>query len=400
VSARRAVPLGLATLLASLAMVSPFAIDTFFPSMRAMRAEFGVSELAIQQTLTAYLIPYAITSLLHGPLSDALGRRVVVLWCIGLFTLASVLCALAPDFATLLACRAMQGATAGAGWTVGRAVIRDLYEGPEAQRLMSAVTIIFSLAPAIAPVVGGWIHVGYGWRAVFWLLAVLGLALVLACYRLLPETHPPERRVPLHAGKLASASWRILRDTRFLLLTLCGSLHFVAVMIYIGSAPAIVLDLWGLRETQFAQLFVPVIGGFSLGAVLSGRIAGRLSPSRQIFAGLLLSGAMAAGSLLLNLAWGAPPRLLQQLGMFGTSLGVQLVFPPLTLQVLDLYPAWRGSVASVQSFVQLSIGSAVMGVVAPAVDGSMAGIVGVSAAAIAAALGLAALARRNGTLAP
>jgi DHA1 family bicyclomycin/chloramphenicol resistance-like MFS transporter len=134
--------------------------------------------------------------------------------------------------------------------------------------------------------------------------------------------------------------------------------------------------------------------------VLSGRIAGRLSPSRQIFAGLLLSGAMAAGSLLLNLAWGAPPRLLQQLGMFGTSLGVQLVFPPLTLQVLDLYPAWRGSVASVQSFVQLSIGSAVMGVVAPAVDGSMAGIVGVSAAAIAAALGLAALARRNGTLAP
>jgi DHA1 family bicyclomycin/chloramphenicol resistance-like MFS transporter len=400
VSARRAVPLGLATLLASLAMVSPFAIDTFFPSLRAMQAEFGVSELAIQQTLTAYLIPYALTSLLHGPLSDALGRRVVVLWCIGLFTLASVLCALAPDFGTLLAFRAMQGATAGAGWTVGRAVIRDLYEGPEAQRLMSAVTIIFSLAPAIAPVVGGWIHVGYGWRAVFWLLAALGLALVLACYRLLPETHPPERRVPLRAGALAAASWRIVRDPRFLLLTLCGSLHFVAVMIYIGSAPAIVLDIWGLRETQFAQLFVPVIGGFTLGAVLSGRIAGRLSPSRQIFAGLLLSGSMAAASLLLNLAWGAPPRLLQQLGMFGTSLGVQMVFPPLTLRVLDLYPAWRGSVASVQSFVQLSIGSLVMGAVAPAVNGSMAGIVGVSAAAIALALALAALARRNGTLAP
>ncbi len=399
-SARRAVPLGLASLLASLAMVSPFAIDTFFPSMRAMQEAFGISELAIQQTLTAYLIPYAITSLLHGPLSDALGRRVVVLWCIGLFTLASVLCALAPDFGTLLACRAMQGATAGAGWTVGRAVIRDLYEGPEAQRLMSAVTVIFSLAPAIAPVVGGWIHVGFGWRATFWLLAVLGFTLVMACYWLLPETHPPERRVPLHPGELVAASWKILRDPRFLLLTLCGSMHFVAVMIYIGSAPAIVLELWGLRETQFAQLFVPVIGGFSLGAVLSGRIAGRLSPARQIFAGLLLSGAMAAASLLLNLAVSEPPRLLQQLAMFGTSFGVQLVFPPLTLQVLELYPAWRGSVASVQTFVQLSIGSVVMGAVAPAVNGSMAGIVGVSVGAIALALGFATLARRNGSLAP
>ena len=118
---------------------------------------------------------------------------------------------------------------------------------------------------------------------------MLGLALVLACYALLPETHPPERRVPLRPGELAIASWKILRNPRFLMLTLCGSLHFVAVMIYIGSAPAIVLDLWRLRETQFAQLFVPVIGGFSLGAVLSGRIAGRLSPSRQILDWLLLS---------------------------------------------------------------------------------------------------------------
>lgn len=399
-SAHRAVPLGLASLLAALAMVSPFAIDTFFPSMRAMRAEFGVGELAIQQTLTAYLIPYAITSLLHGPLSDALGRRVVVLWCIGLFTLASVLCALVPDFGTLLACRAMQGATAGAGWTVGRAVIRDLYDGAEAQRLMSAVTVIFSLAPAIAPIVGGWVYVGFGWRAVFWLLAALGLALLLACYRLLPETHPPARRVPLHAGDLAAAAWQILRDRRFQLLTLCGSMHFGAVMIYIGSAPAIVLDLWQLRETDFAQLFVPVIAGFGLGALLSGRIAGRLAPARQIRAGLLLSAAMAGASLLLNLAPGDPPRLLQQLAMFGTSFGVQLVFPPLTLRVLDLYPARRGSVASVQTFVQLSIGSVLMGVVAPAIDGSMTGIVGVSFGAIVAALGFAALARRNGTLAP
>src|SRR5690606_7779194 len=150
---------GLAALLAFLSMVSPFALDTFFPSFPAIAQQFSLSALQLQQTLTAYLLPYGLTMLLHGPLSDAYGRRRVILIGVSLFALASLACAFAPSFGWLLAFRAVQGATAGAGMVVSRAIVRDLYSGHEAQRLMSLMTMLFGFAPAIAPVIGGWVHV-------------------------------------------------------------------------------------------------------------------------------------------------------------------------------------------------------------------------------------------------
>ncbi len=370
-SRHRAVPLGLAALLAALSMISPFSIDTFFPSFRAMQHEFGVSGLQMQQTLTAYMLPFAITALVHGPLSDALGRRPVVLWGLAIYVLASAACAFAPSFATLLLFRAAQGMTAGVGMTVGRAVIRDRYDGPEAQRLMSVVTMIFSVAPAIAPIIGGWIHVAFGWRAVFGFLCVFGFALWLATRLRLDESHPPERRVPFDALSLAQTSWRIASDRRFLLLALAAAMNFATTMSYVGSAPAIVLDNWKLDETQFAWLFVPVVSGFMIGAALSGRLAGRIEPARQVNVGLGVAVFAGLCGVTLYGFVASPPILLQQLLLLLTALGVQLVFPPLTLRMMDLFPQVRGSVASVQSFISLLIGSLVLGLVVPWYAGSM-----------------------------
>lgn len=369
---RNAVPLGLAAVLALLSMISPFSIDTFFPSFRAMQAEFRLSDLSIQQTLTAYMLPYAVMSLVHGPLSDAFGRRVVVLWGLSLYALASLACAFAPTFYALLAFRALQGMTAGTGLTVGRAIIRDLYDGPEAQRLMSAVTMIFSIAPAIAPLVGGWIHVAFGWRAVFGFLAALGVAVVFASWVKLPETLPPQRRTAASFGGLAALSWRIMRTREFVMLALAGGLNFGAVLAYVGSAPAIVLDNWRLSETQFHWLFIPIIGGFTLGAIFSGRMAGRMSGSRQVALGfgVTIGASAIAASLHASLA-APPPILLQQLLMTFGSVGVQLVFPVLTLRVMDMFPASRGSAASVQTFIQLLVASTMIGFVVPAIHGSM-----------------------------
>src|SRR5215470_9867653 len=184
----------LAVLLAALSMVSPFSIDTFFPSFHAIAADFGLSKWAVQQTLTVYMLPLSIMSLVQGPLSDALGRRPVILAGISVYTLASVGCTLAPNFGTLLAFRALQGVSAGVGVIVGRAVIRDLFEGAQAQRLLSLVTLLFAFAPAVAPVIGGWIHVVLGWHAVFGFMALFGISLGVATYVTLPETHPPEKR--------------------------------------------------------------------------------------------------------------------------------------------------------------------------------------------------------------
>jgi DHA1 family bicyclomycin/chloramphenicol resistance-like MFS transporter len=361
---------GLAALLGGLAMVSPFSIDTFFPSFPAIATEFRLTDWQIQQTITVYMLPYAITALIHGPLSDALGRRPVVIGGITLYTLASVACAFAPTFGMLLVFRAVQGMTAGTGMVVGRAVVRDLHEGPQAQRLMAAITMIFSIAPAVAPVIGGWIHVALGWGSVFGFMVLLGLVLVTASAWRLPETHPSPRRVPFSSARLVDITGRILSDRRFLLLALAGGANFSAMLLFIGSAPTIVLHHWHLSETEFANLFVPLIVGFVIGAGLSGRLAHRVEPARQLSGGALAVLAGTALMVALQFSMSEPPLIAQQLALAILASGIQLAFPVLTLRMLDMFPLNRGSAASVQSFVSLVMSSAVIGLLAPALKDS------------------------------
>ena len=360
----------LAVLLGGLGMISPFSIDTFFPSFRAISAEFQLTDWQIQQTLTVYMLPYAVMALVHGPISDAIGRRPVVLAGLVLYALASLACAFAPSFAVMLMCRAVQGMTAGTGLVVGRAIVRDLHEGPQAQRLMAAITMVFGIAPAIAPVIGGWVHVALGWRSVFGFMMIVGFALALAAWVRLPETHPPPRRVPFAARQLAATAWRILCDRHFLMLALAGAANFSTMLIFVGAAPAIVLDHWHLSESRFAYLFVPLIIGFTVGAGLSGRLAGRIPPQRQVNGGFAFLLGGTALMTVLHAVMAHPPMLLQQLALVILATGVQLVMPVLTLRMLDLFPRTRGSVASVQSFVSLVLASAVLGVAVPALNHS------------------------------
>jgi DHA1 family bicyclomycin/chloramphenicol resistance-like MFS transporter len=358
-------------LLAGLSMVSPFSIDTFFPSFRAMEADLQVSRWQMQQTLTAYMLPYAFTALFHGPLSDALGRRPVIIWGLGFYTLGSLACVLAPNFVSLLAFRALQGATAGAGMVVGRAIVRDLYEGPQAQRLMSLVTLIFGVAPALAPVIGGWIHVALGWRAVFAFLALFGLVLVIVSHLKLPETHAPEHRARFSLRELTTAAYRVISDRQFLLLALAASCNFLGAFCYISAAPALILDHWQLGETQFIWLFLPIIAGFTLGAILSGQLAGRMAPMRQAGFGFALIAVTCTLRLILHWQFAEVPIGLQQGALFLSGVATQLVFPVLTLRMLDLFPQARGSAASMQSFVSLSAASLTAGVFVPLVQASL-----------------------------
>lgn len=358
-------------LLGLLSTVGPYTIDAFFPSLRAIAHDFGLSTFQVQQTITAYMLPYALISMFHGSLSDAVGRRQPVLVCLALYTVASVGCAFAPNFALLIACRALQGLCGGAGQIIGRAIVRDRFHGAEAQRLMSMITMIFGLGPAAAPIVGGWVHVLFGWRAVFGSMALLGAGLWLFALNTLPETHPPEQRVPLHLIQLARRNFSILRSREFVLLALGSSLCFIALHVYIGSAPAIVLDHWNLTETEFAALNLPVIGGYTIGAALSGKLAGRIPPDRQARIGFRLLFSMTCCMFVLQFALREPPIYLQQLLLSGLALGLQLMFPVVTLRILDLFPDARGAAASMQSFFSLIFGTLTMGVLAPALSHSM-----------------------------
>ena len=361
----------IAVLLAALSMVGPFTIDTFFPSFHAIAADFGLSKLAVQQTLTAYMLPLSIMSLIQGPVSDALGRRPVVLTGLCVYTLASVGCAFAPNFATLLIFRALQGVSAGVGMIIGRAVIRDLFEGPQAQKLLSLVTMLFAFAPAVAPVIGGWIHVTLGWHAVFGFMALFGLSLALGAYWLLPETHPEDKRSHLHFRTLARTAWSVVCHREFLLLAMAMGANFAALMGFIGAAPFVVVDHWHLKETEFANLFVPVIGGLISAAFVSGRMAGRFTYAQQSRLGFMLAMSGSGLMILILAIFPAPALFIQQIILAIIAFGAQLAGPTLSLRMLDLFPHARGSAASVQSCVSIAISALVFGFIAPALSDSM-----------------------------
>jgi DHA1 family bicyclomycin/chloramphenicol resistance-like MFS transporter len=358
-------PAHLSLLLGLLSTVGAFSIDAYFPALRAISHEFHLSSLQAQQTLTVYMFGYALASLFHGSLSDALGRRRPILASLCVYTLASVGCAAAPNFAALLVFRALQGLVAGAGQIIGRAIVRDHFHGPEAQRLMSMITMIFGLGPAAAPIIGGWVHTLLGWRAVFGSMALLGSSLLVFAAVRLPETHPPERRTPLRIERLAQHNLAVLGNGEFLRLALASGLCFIALHVYVGSAPAIVLDHWGLDETMFAALNLPVIGGYTIGAVMSGRLAGRLAPQRQANFGFRFLLAVTLLMLLLQAGVSAPPIYLQQLLLAALGFGLQLMYPVVTLRILDLFPHARGAAASMQSFLSLLIATVSMGLLAP-----------------------------------
>ena len=360
----------LALILGALAMLGPFSIDTVFPAFAVMQTELGVDKVAMQQTISFYLLGYAAMSLFHGPLSDALGRKPVILAGLVVFALSSVGCALATSMPQMLLFRVVQGLSAGVGLIVGRAIVRDALEGDDAQRLMSHISMIFGIAPALAPIVGGWILGWRDWQAIFWFLTAFAFALLIVSAAVLPESHPAEKRLPLDVRLLARGYGNIIGNRRFRLLAYAGTANFGALFLYIASAPAFVLDLLHLDEKQFGWFFVPTIGGMVLGAFVSGKAAGRMSGTRLANFGFLACGLSAAFNIAyclwspqLHLPWAVVPTVL-------SAFGIALVFPILTIAILDMYPQQRGGASSMQAFVGLLSNAFIAGVLSPLLSDS------------------------------
>jgi DHA1 family bicyclomycin/chloramphenicol resistance-like MFS transporter len=356
---------GLAALLAALAAIGPFATDTYLPSFREIGHQFGASPVVVQQTLTAYMVPFAAMTLWHGAISDALGRRKVTLALLAGFSLASVGCMLSWSIGSLIFFRVLQGMTAGAGMIIGRAIVRDVLDGIEARRLMSRVAVMFAIAPALGPIVGGWLHVWFGWRSVFAFVALFAAVLWVCCWRSLPETLPVPRRQPLHAGSLLRGYWEALRSARFVALVLAVTMTFSAVFIYIVSAPAFLLGLLHVAETEFYWLFGPVTCGMLCGTWLSGRLAGRLGNRATVALAYGFMAVAALGNFVFH-AVHAPALPWSILPLVFYVLGSALAMPSLTIMALDLFPSRRGLASSCQGFVQSAGNALVTALLAPA----------------------------------
>lgn len=356
---------GLTLLLGALAAMGPFTIDAYLPSFRDIGRTFGADPLTVQQTMTAYLVPFAAMTLWHGALADAFGRRRVTLTLVALFALASLGCMTAWSIESLIMFRAMQGMSAGAGMVIGRAIVRDLFDGAEARRLMSGIALLFAIAPAVGPIIGGWLQVWFGWRSVFVFLTLFSGSVWLACWKALPETLPAERRHPLRAGPLLQGYVAALRSAPFMALVVALTMNVCATFLYIVSAPAFVFNSLQRQETEFYWLFGPITAGMMLGNWTAGRMAASWSHRRALTLGYGIMALAALGNLVFHLRHAAElPWSVLPLAVF--AFGSALTMPSLTLMALDLFPLRRGLAASCQSFVQTSGNALVAAVLAPA----------------------------------
>jgi DHA1 family bicyclomycin/chloramphenicol resistance-like MFS transporter len=360
----------LALMLAALAMLGPFSVDTYLPAFPSIEASLAASALQVQQTLTAYMFSFSMMILWHGALSDAFGRRNIILVSLCVFAIASLGCAGSHSIEYLWAFRVLQGISAGAGIVIGRAIIRDLHAGPAAERLLSLVTMIFSIAPAIAPVLGGWIVKLLDWRSIFLFLFLYTSALVWYCYRNLPESLPALQRQPFNPRFLFDSYQLVFRSVLFQLKAGTVAFNFAGMFLYVSAAPFFLSRHLGLGPGQYAWLFVPMVSGVFIGALAANRMAGRVPISRQVGIGF----CFLIGACVLNVSYHLimPPALPWSVApLFFYTLGMSMVAPGATLMVLDLFPTIRGIVASCQSFTLTMLGAIVAGAIAPVLAGSV-----------------------------
>jgi MFS transporter, DHA1 family, multidrug resistance protein len=359
----------LAVMLAALAMLGPFSIDTYLPAFPEIEQSLGASALQVQQTMTAYLLAFAVMILWHGALSDSLGRRNVILVSLVVFVVASFGCASAHSIQYLWAFRILQGLSAGAGIVVGRAIVRDRYAGPDAEKLLSLVTMIFAIAPAIAPILGGWVVEVFDWRTIFLGLFVYSALLLWATWRLLPETLPVAQRQPFNAESLWASYKSVFGTVRFHAYAGTVAFNFVGLFLYVASAPVFIIEHLHLSQREFGWFFIPSVAGIFLGALFANQSAGRWKIGRQVRTGFYLMGSAALLNLLYHLflpamvPWSVIP-------VFFYTIGMSITAPGVTLMVLDLFPTHRGVAASCQSFVQTMLGAFAAGVLAPIVSAS------------------------------
>ena len=359
----------LTVILAFIGMVGALAIDTYLPSIPAIGREFNVGPVAVQQTLSIFLFCFALMMLFYGTLSDSFGRRPVIMVALFCYTLASLGAAFAPSFGWLLVFRALQGLSAGAGSVIGAAIVQDRFSGAQAQKMMAHIMMVFGLAPALAPILGGWLHVHFGWRSTFYFLTGFGALMFVLAWRALPESLPKEQRHAFHPVAIAANYVKVLSNPRFVLLSLTVGLAFGGLSLYIGSAANFVMEILHLPETAFAWMFIPLIGGMVIGSAWSGKYASKIKPVRMKWIGFAVMLAGAGIGVVYNLLFvAAVPWAVLPLAIF--TFGLAVAMPAIQMSAFELFPDNRGLSSSMLSFIQMIAFALVSGLVAPLLFGS------------------------------
>lgn len=350
-AARRA---GWAALLGSMIAIAAFNIDLYLPAFPEIQDELATSAVRVQLTLTGSLLGFAAGQLVLGPLSDAVGRRPPLLAGLALFVLASLAAAAAPNIEALIVLRVLQGIGVAATYVVALAMVKDMFDGVGAARLIARLILVLGVAPILAPSIGSAVLEVTGFRGVFVLLALLGAALLAVGLLRLPETLPPERRTPAGRRETARTYRALLADRALVGLVLTAAFSISTLFSYIAAAPFVLQELYGLDTQQFGLAFAAIGAALIAGTQLTGQLVIRVAPERLLLTGLCGSlGAALLLAALVSTGTGGLPGLL--LALLATALFVGIALPTAPALVLARHGRAAGSASALLGFTQFAI---------------------------------------------
>lgn len=355
-------------LLGSLGMLNTLWSDMLFPAIASMQHDLGTSATAVQQTISLYFIATAFMCLWHGAFSDAWGRRPTLLVGLAVLVLTSLLSLLATRIEHLWILRTVQGLVVGLGHILCRAVIRDVYSGEPAQRMIAHTSNLQAVVAIVLPMLGGWLTWMWGWRAVFGFISAAGALLFVLYARNLPETLPLARRQALRPGSLGRSYRFVLGSPWFMRLTVAHSLNWAAMFLYVAAAPQVLTTLLGRSATEVYLVLTPMMCGLIAGFLCLPRLVQRCGTRRTMYLAYAAIGLIN----VLNVALGAwvPPSLIHLLMVAALALAVALAMPLLVGQAIHPFPDNAGVAASCQMFLQYGMMAVVAGVLAPLLWGS------------------------------
>ena len=343
-------------------MIGPFTIDTYLPAFESMEQDFNASRAYMTQTLGAYLMAFAVSTLVWGAITDWLGRKPVILLALGSYFLASIACAFATSSEQFLFFRILQGLGVGGSLISGRAMVQDLLETKEAQKVMAQAMMLFAISPAIAPIIGGWLHDALGWRSIFWFLALFAAGVFLFVLLGTQESLKKENRNSIHIQQVSRVYRRTLSNAHYLRLVFVLAGAFSSFFLYVAGAPTLLFDVLGLAPTDFYLLFIPVVSGIFIGSILSRQLINYFT-SRQMIT-VFITAMLIIAVINTIISHTIQPSIYSILiPLIFYSISLASIMPVLSIRIIDCFPNNRGSASAMQSFIQMGFNGFIVSVI-------------------------------------
>ncbi|MCP4982743.1 MAG: Bcr/CflA family multidrug efflux MFS transporter [Gammaproteobacteria bacterium] len=340
--------------IALLVALGPLATDMYLPALPGLADEFSTSAGMVQLTLSLFLAGFALAQIIYGPLSDRFGRKPVLLCGLALFVVASIACAFAKNIEMLILARFVQALGGSAGPVLGRAMVRDIHGPQESARVLSHIGSAMALAPAFAPILGGYMSVYLGWPSIFWFLTLVGILGASLLVLAIAETAPQEHRHPKPVKTILADYARLLQDATYLGYTLTCTLAYAGLFAFLSGSSFVIIDYFGVGEQHFGLLFMLVVAGYISGTLTGAKLSRSYDFRRLVAAGSML--LLIAGAAMFIIALNQPEQVMSIiLPMMVFMHGVGLVMPQSMAGAMANYPQMAGSASGLLGFIQMSV---------------------------------------------